>query len=182
VERAGVVLPWLRPGTRVIFQEDPDFPENLRDDHKKARLETLDVFSGASALRIDGQLRSGPWFSEVTTLIRENPGPDECRYARFAWKKVDGQSIGLGFAHDGDYKAKGPRKYAYHAGPTQMPDGSISIATEAPRGWTVVTRDLFADFGEFKLTGIGMGALDGGYALFDQILLGRSIEALDAAR
>jgi hypothetical protein len=180
VERPGIVLPIMHPGVRVIFQDDPDLIEKLHDGH--ARLETSDVSAGTSALRIDGHFRAPAWMSELVAQIRENPGPDEYRYLRFAWKKVEGQSICLGFARDGDWNAKGPHKYSYHAGPTAVDHDSLSLAATAPRDWTVVTRDLFADFGEFKLTGIGLGTPDGGYSLFDEILLGRTIEALDAAR
>ena len=42
--------------------------------------------------------------------------------------------------------------------------------------WVVVTRDLFADFGEFTLTGLSLSVPDedGGAAAFDQIYLGRT--------
>ena len=140
VERPGVVLPLLLPDARTVFQDDPEFPEKLRDGAGKALLETADVGSGASAVRVNGQFRSTPWLQELVAQIREHPGPDEFRYLRFAWKKVEGRSIGLALAHDGNFKANGPRKFGYHAGPTPTPDGSLSIAAEAPRDWTVVTR------------------------------------------
>ena len=38
----------------------------------------------------------------------------------------------------------------------------------------VVTRDLFADFGEFTLNGLAFAAIDGEYALFDHIFLARA--------
>ena len=38
-----------------------------------------------------------------------------------------------------------------------------------PTSFTVVTRDLFADFGEFTFTGIALSPLDGDDALFDHI-------------
>jgi hypothetical protein len=38
----------------------------------------------------------------------------------------------------------------------------------------VVTRDLFADFGEFTLTGFALSAIDGQAAYFDGIYLGRT--------
>jgi hypothetical protein len=38
----------------------------------------------------------------------------------------------------------------------------------------VVTRDLFADFGEFTITGIALSPVDGEHGLFDTIYLGKS--------
>ena len=35
--------------------------------------------------------------------IRENPGPGEYRYLRFAWKKAQGNAICLQLAHDGKF-------------------------------------------------------------------------------
>ena len=44
----------------------------------------------------------------------------------------------------------------------------------------VVTRDLFADFGEFTLTGLALSPLDGQPALYDHLYLGKSAAELDA--
>jgi len=51
-----------------------------------------------------------------------------------------------------------------------------------PTEWTLVTRDLFADCGDFTLNGLGLVSIDGQYALFDRILLGRTQADFDAAR
>jgi hypothetical protein len=40
--------------------------------------------------------------------------------------------------------------------------------------FVVVTRDLFADFGEFTFSGIALSPLDGEFALFDHIYLSHS--------
>ena len=45
-------------------------------------------------------------------------------------------------------------------------------AANLPAEFTVVTRDLFADFGEFTLTGIALTPVDGEFGLFDHIYLG----------
>ena len=45
-----------------------------------------------------------------------------------------------------------------------------------PVEFVVVPRDLFADFGEFTFSGIALSPLDGEFALFDHIYLGRSPE------
>src|SRR5262249_54810156 len=58
----------------------------------------------------------------------------------------------------------------YHAGRNTTGWQSVEISPSAPREWTVVTRDLWQDFGDFTLTGIAPTAM-GGDALFDQIEL-----------
>ena len=45
----------------------------------------------------------------------------------------------------------------------------------------VVTRDLFADFGAFTLTGLALSPMDGDFALFDHIYLGRSVRDFELA-
>ena len=49
-------------------------------------------------------------------------------------------------------------------------------------GFTVVTRDLFADFGEFTLTGLALSPVDGEYALFDHIYLGTTPEDFELVK
>ena len=39
---------------------------------------------------------------------------------------------------------------------------------------TLVTRDVFADFGEFTLTGFGFAPLEGEMGLYDHIYLGKT--------
>ncbi|MGH7134395.1 MAG: hypothetical protein ACREHD_01565 [Pirellulales bacterium] len=48
-----------------------------------------------------------------------------------------------------------------------------------PGGFVLVTRDLFADFGEFTFTGLALAPLDGEFALFDHIYLGRHLRDFD---
>ncbi len=50
-----------------------------------------------------------------------------------------------------------------------------------PNDWVVVTRDLFADFGEFTFNGLGLSAMDGEAALFDHVYLGRAPRDFDLA-
>ena len=61
-------------------------------------------------------------------------------------------------------------------------NASVAIDSNLPAAFTVVTRDLFADFGEFTLTGLALSPVDGEYALFDHIYLGASTESLDTVK
>lgn len=49
------------------------------------------------------------------------------------------------------------------------------MSPDVPTEWTVVTVDLWKDFGEFALTGIAPTAM-GGKALFDRIELLHTLE------
>jgi hypothetical protein len=86
--------------------------------------------------------------------------------------------------HDGQW---GPQpgalgKFRYHAGPGECYGASLAIADRPPNRLTVVTRDLFADFGEFTLTGIALSPVDGNYAIYDHIYLGRTVDDLDSVK
>ena len=62
----------------------------------------------------------------------------------------------------------------YYAGTNTTGWAGLEVAAQAPRDWTVVTRDLWKDFGPFTLTGIAPTAM-GGEALFDKIELLREV-------
>ncbi len=47
--------------------------------------------------------------------------------------------------------------------------------------FVVVTRDLFADFGEFTFTGIALSPVDGEAARYDHIYLGKSLRDFELA-
>ena len=104
---------------------------------------------------------------------------------RFAWKKQGGQTICLQLNHDGQWGPIGanPAKFRYHAGPGGECFGaSVTLDDKLPGGFTVVTRDLFADFGEFTLTGIALSPMDGEFALFDHIYLGMTAEDFELVK
>ena len=59
-----------------------------------------------------------------------------------------------------------------------MPWKATELSPDAPAEWTVVTVDLWKDFGDFNLTGIAPTAM-GGRALFDRIELLRTLDAAE---
>jgi hypothetical protein len=63
----------------------------------------------------------------------------------------------------------------YHAGKNSSSWKSVEISDEVPRQWTVVTRDLWKDFGDFTLTGFAPTAM-GAAALFDRMELLQSLD------
>ncbi|MBN9121572.1 MAG: hypothetical protein J0I06_20895 [Planctomycetes bacterium] len=177
----GPVVELLDEGT------DPLFPVLINDGGGEAGTitrEDRDVFSGVEAVRVTPMQKYRSRIPGWNFKIVENPkapaGPKvvpEFRYLRFAWKKIGGNGVMIQL-HD-------PVKswaFRYHAGANvQGWQPSKQIAEGPPTGWEVVTRDLFKDFGEFSITGMALSPLDGTAALFDHILLGRTVEDLDRA-
>ncbi len=141
------------------------------------KVERGDVYAGLESLKQTGNERHAGTLKGWGFKIVEKPtGPNEFRYLRFAWKKVGGGSILLGFANDNNWSGK-----RYVSGEYVLGGTGHKVAEKAPGEWTVVTRDLVKDFGTFGLTGILFSSTSSGTALFDHVLLGRSVEDLDVA-
>ena len=92
----------------------------------------------------------------------------------------------LQLAHDGKFgpaesKTEGDGRagasFRYHSGPASECYGaSVQVSDKLPNRFELVTRDLYHDFGEFTLTGLGFSPVDGQNALFDHLYLARSLE------
>ncbi|WP_254508058.1 hypothetical protein [Anatilimnocola floriformis] len=167
-----------------VFEDDEKFIALLNEGNGKAVPENRDKFSGQTCIRINGDQRYNAKLPGLSVKVRENPGPGEVRYIRFAWKKNGGNTICLQLNHDGMWGPGGSgregAKFRYHAGPGgECYGGSLVIDEKLPVKFEVVTRDLFADFGEFTLDGIAFSAVDGQAALFDHLYLGRSRDDFD---
>ena len=102
--------------------------------------------------------------------IRENPGAGEYRYIAFAWKSDGGTGVMIQFPDNGAWgavtdpcvepPAVGTRRYI--AGENVTGWSGVCVSDEIPTQWTLVERDLFADFGEFTLTGMALTPFDDG--------------------
>jgi hypothetical protein len=185
VEVAVNVVPGEKPAAeppKEIFEDDEKFVALLTEGNGRAIPDQRDKYSGKYSLRVTPDQKFNPSLPNLGVKIRENPGPGEFRYIRFAWKKAGGNTICLQLNHDGAWGPGGGgregAKFRYHAGPGGECYGAslvISDKLPAPR-FEVVTRDLFADFGEFTLTGLAFSPVDGNAALFDHLYLGRQLE------
>lgn len=167
-----------------VFEDDEKFIALLTEGGGRAIPENRDKFSGQTCLRVNGDQKFAKKLPQLGLKVRENPGPGEVRYIRFAWKKQGGNTICLQLNHDGTFGPGGTgregAKFRYHAGPGgECYGGSLVIDDKVPAKFEVVTRDLFADFGEFTLDGLAFSAVDGQAALFDHIYLGRSLADFD---
>ncbi len=160
---------------------DPLFPVLINDgggEHGTITREDRDVFAGVEAVRVAPMQKYRTNIPGWKFRIVEAPkNAGEFRYLRLAWKKDGGEGLMIQF-HD-------PQKswaFRYHAGNNIYGwQPSTQVAAKPPAEWALVTRDLFKDYGAFTLTGMALSPLDGNSALFDHILLGRTIEDLDKA-
>ena len=131
-----------------------------------------DVFSGSTSLRITEYQRYARNLEGWKHAICEKPRAGEFRYLRFAWKKTGGQGIMLQLHDERDWNIR------YVAGANPQGWSAKSVADTEPANWTVVTLDLFQDFGERTIMGMALTSF-AGEAHFDHIYLGRSIDDLD---
>jgi hypothetical protein len=170
------------PGLKTIFEDSFDFVNQLSEGLAKATLETKDRYSGSASIKIAGGSNRFHHRILEDLRIRREPGRGEFRYLQFAWKKAGGQAIGLQLAHNNTFGPEKPMapSFRYDAGPIRpWAADSVQVSDKLPGEWVLVTRDLFADFGEFTLTGLSLDALDGTHALFDHIRLGRTRQDLE---
>ena len=175
------VVPGEKPPAeppKEIFEDDEKFVALLTEGGGQASIEPADKASGKASLKVTPDQKFNPNLPGLTVKIRENPAAGEFRYIRFAWKKKGGAAICLQLNHDGAWGPGGGgkegAKFRYHSGPAEVYGGSLAVGDKLPEEFVVITRDLFADFGEFTLNGIALSAVDGEFALFDQIYLGRN--------
>jgi hypothetical protein len=185
-EEIGALGRWIREGAtwpdpaNVLFEDD----EISAEGEGTSRLSTDDRYAGSSALLVTTQ-RSCPSVPGWSFRVAEHPKAGEVRYARFAWKKRGGGAIFFELANRGKWRSQTETNLAWVAGPNTTGWGALSVAPEAPSGWSVVTRDLWKDRGSWAdlvVTGFCLTAVDGGEALVDSVILGPTIESLDAYR
>lgn len=181
-------LPVVDPKKAVITLLDDDahllvpYLTNDEDYNGRGALaasEDLDVFAGASGLRVGPLQRFRAEVPGWKFPIRENPKEGEFRYIRFAWKKIGGTSITMQI-HTTE-PAPNWRQMNYYAGKKYFSWNLVQVDENLPTEWTVVTRDLFKDFGNRTITGLAYTTTDGTAGLYDQIMLGRTVEDLDKA-
>ena len=177
------------PGEKLlaIVQEPAKFIEYLSKGGGKISLETGQKFSGDGSIKVTPDQRFNELVPGLGLKIREKPAEGEYRFLQFAWKKKGGQSICLQLNHDGKWGpgdgTKPGAKFRYHSGPgPECYDASVLIDEKLPEEFVLVTRDLFADFGEFTLTGLALSPIDGEYGLFDHLFLARQASDFDAVK
>ena len=175
-EREGVA-PSARPAVAMLLEDNADtlLPQltNPTGDPGEGRVERVEVFSGRSAVRIVPLQRFHPHIPGWNYRIVEKPLPGQYRYVRWAWKADGCAGTMVQFHIETGWSVR------YCAGNNDPGWGTQFVAPDPPAGWVVVTRDLFADFGECTVTGIAMAAFRGKAAYFDHVYFGRTVDDLD---
>lgn len=165
----------VAPPRVVLFEDDAGLADLLAEGSGTAGIETAEAFSGTACLAVTPPQRYSPRIPGWGYRIVEKPGKGEFRYLRLAWRSRGGEGIMLELAADGQWPAAEQPLRRYYSGTNATGWAAVQVSAEVPRRWVVVTRDLWADFGEFNLTGIAPTA-NGGAALFDRIELLRSLD------
>jgi len=161
-----------------VFEDDPAMVGLLYEGDGQIALDRAQHYAGVVSLRVTANQRYRTRMPGWGVRVRENPGEGEFRFLRFAWRKRGGNNVMLQLAAGGKF---GPLRgepgpaLRYEAGEdNRFVGAAIKISKELPKEWQVVTRDLFADFGEFELTGLAFTPGAGEYGLLDHVYLARS--------
>ena len=164
--RSSAPAPELEADYSCLFEEQPAFAARLDAS-------AVDLFEGAAqngsaCLRVRPPGLSRPRVEGWRYRIRQRPVRAERRYLRFAWHQPVGGAIELSLlASDG-------RRVRYRAGERAPEREAIALASEPPRSWDVVTRDLWADFGgDAELVGMEVVAEGGEGVFLDSLWLAR---------
>ena len=171
----------LPPSRLVLFDDEPAIVESLWEGAGTATLTPADRHSGAASLKVTPPQRYSASIPGWSYRVAEAPAPGEYRYLRFAWKSRAADGVMIELAADGGWPSAEDPRWRYYAGRNTTAWAAVQVATDAPDQWTVVTRDLWQDFGSFTLTGIAPTAM-GGEALFDRIELLRTLDGPDEKR
>jgi len=174
------------PALNRIFDDEASFVRSLTEGDGRAALERIDRVSGNSALRVTAGRAAATRPAGLGVHVREKPGPGEYRYLRFAWKTQGDAGAMVELHANGAWGPKADEKekpaYRYQAGGADEKLGlaAVTLDGQPSVGWQVVTRDLFADFGEFRLDGLGLRPTIGNRALFDHVYLARTREDFES--
>jgi hypothetical protein len=175
--------PKANDGRLVVFEDDQSFVASFKAPRDRVAFDTGDKFTGGASLRVKGAAAENPQIPKLSAAIREHPTTGQFRYLRFAWKKRGGGSAVVQLASGGEWSAKpsgaaAPREMIYLGGAGDSPPGAINVQATMPDDWTVVTRDLYADFGAIDLTGFRFAAPTG-ELLIDHVQLARTLDEFE---
>ncbi len=123
----------------AIFEDDEQFIALLTEGGGQIRADG-EKHSGKISLRVTPDQKYSATMPGVEVKIRENPGPGEYRYLRFAWRKKQGNAICLQLAHEGQFgpggNTRAGAKFRYHAGPGAEPFGGSMLSAASNSGCT----------------------------------------------
>jgi len=165
----------------TLFEDNEPLAGRLTGGDAVVSIERFDVYHGSRAIKVaapiignTGQANSRCILDWEYKVVKRPVGSNEVRWVMFAWKKPDSDGIMVQFADDCSWGANVLR---YFAGKNLSGWKAIRVSNHVPRGWQIVIRDLYSDFGNFTLTGISLTPFNG-VGLFDSIYLAKSKEDL----
>jgi hypothetical protein len=174
------------PNICEVYEDQPQVKAESTNQ-AGAKYVTAHRFSGRGSLQLPGPDSSSGTPSvyriEVPTplAIRERPQWGEYRFVRFAVFRPPMQQHKGRLSLEFEPVVPGRRPFRIDTGKgkpafeaaRRVWDGDL------PGQWLVITRDLFADFGEFDLRGLLVSCFEGEELYFDYVYLGRSPGDLD---
>ena len=169
------VIAWLRqpPTRRMLFDDSLGFANLLKEGGGTAAVVSDHKHSGTSSLLVTPPQKYSARIDGWSFRIRENPEPGEYRYLRLAWKAPRASGVLVELAHNGSWPPPDSPERRYYSGKNTTEWQATLVSKKLPTEWTVITQDLWKDFGDLTLTGIAPTAL-GGPVWFDRIELLRS--------
>jgi hypothetical protein len=137
------------------------------------------AFSGERSLHL---LPTGRWRIEFASpiRIREKPAWGEARFIRFAVRKQGGGRVAIEL-EDGKPRDR-PARYDLGRGEASF-GSAVRVWDDNLRDdWVVITRDLFADFGNVDARSLIVGCEDGEAGWIDHVYLARTRGDFDLAQ
>jgi len=128
-------------------------------------------YSGARSLRLTPE---GRFRIELPAVVPVRAAPQwgEARFIRFAVRKSGGGRVAIEL-EDARPRAQ-PARYDLGRGQPSYGQAVRVWSDPLPGDWVVVTRDLYADFGNVDVKSLVVGCPDGEVALIDHVYLARS--------
>jgi putative membrane-bound dehydrogenase-like protein len=166
----------------VVFDDEPEFVAALAEGTGDAILSEDGPYAGSGFLRVTPPQRHSPRIAGWQYRVVEKPAlsesgvVEEIRYLRLAWR-TEGDGVMIELADNGVWPAAESSLRRYYSGTNTTNWQAKELSNVAPREWTVITVDLWQDFGEFTLTGIAPTAM-GGAADFDRLELLASLDGV----
>ncbi len=168
------------PTSCELYEDQARLTAESANNAGTAQVVTADRFSGRGSLHLQG---TGVYRLGLNTSlqIRERPQWGEYRFARFAVRRPQKQKSKGRLSLEFEAANPGRRPYRLDTGKGKAAfDSAVRVWDgELPEHWIVITRDLFADFGEFEMRDLLVSCFEGEGLYVDHIYLGRSPSDLD---
>ncbi|WP_254513471.1 PDZ domain-containing protein [Anatilimnocola floriformis] len=175
-----IALASQHPTSFDLYEDNPKLTAESTNSSSAAEYVTADRFSGRGCMQLTGNgvYRVG---LKTSLQIRERPQWGEYRFVRFAVRRPQKQKSKGRFSLEFEAAAAGRRPYRFDTGKGKPAfDSAVRLWDgDLPEHWIVVTRDLFADFGEFEIRDMLVSCFDGDSVYMDHAYLGRSPSDLD---